>query len=46
MKKPVLIATIAVAIALVPLAICWNDMLVFSLAGLIPFCDDMKNGKV
>lgn len=46
MKRPVLITTLATAVALAPLAIWWNDMLVFSLAGLIPFCVDLKNGKL
>jgi len=46
MKKPVLMATIAAVITLLPLAVWWNDILVFSLAGLIPFYVDLKNGNL
>ena len=46
MTKPVLIITLAAVIALVPLAVWLNDILVFSLAGLIPFCVSLKDENV
>lgn len=44
MKRPVLLLTILVAIALVPVAIRSGDVLVLSFAGLIPLYVDWRNG--
>lgn len=46
MKRSVLIATIVAAIALIPVAMWQDDLLVLSFAGLIPFCVDWKNGDL
>jgi len=46
MKRSVLIATLVVATALVPAAIWRDDVLVVSMAGLIPFLVDLKNGDL
>ena len=46
MTRPVLVATLLLAAALVPVAIWWDDVLVLSLAGLIPFFVDLKNGDL
>ena len=46
MKQWVLLLTIIVAVALIPLAIWTHDILAISLAGLIPFYVDWKNGDL
>jgi len=46
MKPCTLLATLVAAALLVPAAVWCNDMLIFSLAGLIPFFVDLKNGHL
>jgi hypothetical protein len=46
MKPSVLIVTLLVTAALVPVAVWADDVLVVCLAGLIPFFVDLKNGDL
>ena len=45
-KTSVLVVTLLVAAALVPVAIWARDALIVCLAGLIPFFVDLKNGNL
>ena len=46
MKPSVLTVTLLVTLALVPVAIWADDLLIVSLAGLIPFFVDLWNGDL
>jgi len=46
MKRWILAATLITAVCLAPVAIRVGDITALSLAGLIPFVVDLKNGQL